>query len=285
MAQTISNIESAYKDALQEAINRMGSIIEAYQPQDTDSLSEQVKSYRGQIKQLIEDERHQRKEISVKEKLGETLAAKYSCDRSEIESRIENEMRRLDTEYDRDDSTRQVWQDSLKRFVEKLGKPETARYDEGYYKDTYISSCNVVGITCTANMKDLDEKFADFDVVIIDEVSKATPPELLPPLMRARKTILVGDHRQLPPVFNEYEKSYNELLEEINNDAEHDTDEGTSEMVLKKEDLRKYRDMVTSSLFREYFEKADESIKHSLLTQYRMHSDIQKSLTAFTMGN
>lgn len=74
-------------------------------------------------------------------------------------------------------------------------------------------------------------------------------------------------------------------MEEINNDAEHDTDEGTSEMVLKKEDLRKYRDMVTSSLFREYFEKADESIKHSLLTQYRMHSDIQKSLTAFTMGN
>lgn len=284
MAQTISNIESAYKDALQEAINRMGSIIEAYQPQDTDSLSEQVKSYRGQIKQLTEDERHQRKEISVKEKLGETLAAKYSCDRSEIESRIENEMRRLDTEYDRDDSTRQVWQDSLKRFVEKLGKPETARYDEGYYKDTYISSCNVVGITCTANMKDLDEKFADFDVVIIDEVSKATPPELLPPLMRARKTILVGDHRQLPPVFNEYEKSYNELLEEINNDAEHDTDEGTSEMVLKKEDLRKYRDMVTSSLFREYFEKADESIKHSLLTQYRMHSDIQKVINRFYDG-
>jgi len=150
-----------------------------------------------------------------------------------------------------------------------------------YYESIYKSSCNVVGITCTANMRELDELFPDFDVVIIDEVSKATPPELLPPLMRARKTILVGDHRQLPPVFDEYEKSYNELLEGIKTEAD---DENESEMVLREEDLNKYRTMVTSSLFREYFEKADERIKHSLLTQYRMHSDIQRVINRFYDG-
>lgn len=57
-----------------------------------------------------------------------------------------------------------------------------------------------------------DNGYEDFDVVIIDEVSKATPPELLIPLMKARKAILVGDHRQLPPMFKEHERSYNDLV-------------------------------------------------------------------------
>lgn len=38
-------------------------------------------------------------------------------------------------------------------------------------------------------------------MVIIDEVSKATPLELLRPMLLAPKAILVGDHRQLPPTF------------------------------------------------------------------------------------
>ena len=45
----------------------------------------------------------------------------------------------------------------------------------------------------------------DFDVLIIDEASKATVMEFLVPAVRARKWILVGDHRQLPPYVNEQE--------------------------------------------------------------------------------
>ena len=285
MEQTISNIESAYHEAFQEAVKRMSSTIAAYQMRNTDALSEQVKSHKGQIKQLTEDARRVRQEITVKEKLGGILAAKYNCERNEIESRIEGELNRLNEEWNRDAGIRDVWWETLEKFTEQLNNPKTAKYDKEHYEDIYISSCNVVGITCTANMRELDEKFPDFDVVIIDEVSKATPPELLPPLMRAKKTILVGDHRQLPPVFNEYEKSYNELLEEINAEGECDDDEAnSSEMVLRKEDLNKYRTMVTSSLFREYFEQADERIKHSLLTQYRMHSDIQRVINRFYDG-
>ena len=283
MLQLLSNIETAYQNAIQESLSRMSEVIESYQPQDVEPLLEQVKSHKGQIKQLKEEMQRKREEIAAKEKLGETLSDKYRCERSEIESHIEAEMSRLDEEWNRDASIRQVWQGTLERFAERLGDSKTAKYDKEYYEDIYISSCNVVGITCTANMRDLDEKFPDFDVVIIDEVSKATPPELLPPLMRARKTILVGDHRQLPPVFNEYEKSYNELLEEINAETDED-DDNAAEMVLREEDLNKYRTMVTSSLFREYFEQGDERIKHSLLTQYRMHSDIQKVINRFYDG-
>lgn len=282
MAQILSDIETAYKSALQESINRMGETLDSYQASNIDFLSEQTKSHKGQIKHLQEEIQRKREEIAVKEKLGENLSNKYGCERSEIESRIESEMNRLNDEWNRDEGIRQVWQGTLEKFTERLNDPKTAKYDKEYYENIYISSCNVVGITCTANMRDLDEKFPDFDVVIIDEVSKATPPELLSPLMRARKTILVGDHRQLPPVFNEYEKSYNELLEEIK--AKRDDEDNGSEMLLREEDLNKYRTMVTSSLFRDYFEQADERIKHSLLTQYRMHSDIQKVINRFYDG-
>ena len=40
---------------------------------------------------------------------------------------------------------------------------------------------------------------AEFDVCIVDEASKATATELLVPLSRAKRWILVGDPRQLPP--------------------------------------------------------------------------------------
>lgn len=44
-----------------------------------------------------------------------------------------------------------------------------------------------------------------FDVVVMDEASKATPPELALPLTYAKKAIVIGDHRQLPPLLDEEE--------------------------------------------------------------------------------
>ena len=80
----------------------------------------------------------------------------------------------------------------------------------------FINGCNVVGVSCTENARTLtDNGFDDFDVVIIDEVSKATPPELLIPMLRGRKIVLVGDHRQLSPLFNEHEKTYLEVANQF----------------------------------------------------------------------
>ena len=44
-----------------------------------------------------------------------------------------------------------------------------------------------------------------FDLLIIDEASKATLLEFLVPAVRARRWILVGDHRQLAPYVNDFE--------------------------------------------------------------------------------
>ena len=52
-----------------------------------------------------------------------------------------------------------------------------------------------------------------FDVVIMDEASKATPPEMLLPLCFGKKSIVIGDHKQLTPMLNE--KEFKEALLEV----------------------------------------------------------------------
>ena len=63
-------------------------------------------------------------------------------------------------------------------------------------------SANVIGMTCNrAGAYHFLISTEMFDYVIIDEVCKATLPEILIPLTAAKKAILVGDPKQLPPVF------------------------------------------------------------------------------------
>ena len=171
---------------------------------------------------------------------------------------------------------RNDWEKTIRSFKEHLDDVNSFKDDQEHYQQIYINACNVVGISCTDNMRNLsDNGYNDFDVVIIDEVSKATPPELLIPLMKARKAILVGDHRQLPPMFKEHEESYRELIENQDSIPEEIRD------LLTQENFRRFKKMVTSSLFKVYFEQADENIKHSLLVQYRMHTDIMDIINRF----
>ena len=171
---------------------------------------------------------------------------------------------------------RNEWEKTIRGFKERLDDKDAFKYDQEHYQKTYINACNVVGISCTDNMRNLsDNGYNDFDEVIIDEVSKATPPELLIPLMKARKAILVGDHRQLPPMFKEHEGSYKELAESQENAPEEVRD------LLTQENFKRFQKMVTSSLFKDYFEQADDNIKHSLLVQYRMHTDIMDIINRF----
>lgn len=63
-------------------------------------------------------------------------------------------------------------------------------------------SANVVGMTCNRigayRFLDTTEMF---DYAIIDEVCKATLPEILMPITISKRAVLVGDPKQLPPIF------------------------------------------------------------------------------------
>lgn len=208
------------------------------------------------------------------DKIRDAVLHKYKATPDNLLEKIaqvyEQAKRQYRTSIERDD-----WEEifrGLENWVQDI--PDYQQEKDIYLKD-FINGCNVVGVSCTENAKTLTENgFDDFDVVIIDEVSKATPPELLIPMLRGRKIVLVGDHRQLPPLFNEHEKTYLEV-------AEQQEDMEDVIVPLTMEDFNKYKDMVTASLFERYFENANDSIKETLNYQYRMHTDIMDIINIF----
>jgi RecA/RadA recombinase len=151
------------------------------------------------------------------------------------------------------------YQNFVQDWIDKLRNPSQS--DRQDLRRIYLDNANVVGITCVqAANRDFSEEFKYFDVVIIDEVSKCTPPELLIPALKGKKLVMVGDHRQLPPMLD------TSTIEEV-----------AQEIGSTKEDLR----FVEESLFKTQFETANDSIKQMLTTQYRMHPIIMGAINQF----
>lgn len=73
-----------------------------------------------------------------------------------------------------------------------------------------IHRSRVVAGTCIGIAKEMQD--LEFDLCIIDEASKATATEVLVPMARAKKWILVGDPKQLPPFLDEASRN-TQLLE------------------------------------------------------------------------
>jgi len=144
-------------------------------------------------------------------------------------------------------------------WINNLKNPNEKNKSE--LKQMYIDNANVIGISCgQSNNKDFVQNYPSFDIVIVDEVSKATPPELLLPILKGKKVVLVGDQMQLPPLIDD--RTYNELNEQKGIETKH----------------------IKSMLFKELFEKAPEEIKIILNIQYRMHDSIMDTINQFYHG-
>ena len=277
--ELLKNIIDNYRIIISDCVSDISKQINSVSPKDVSVIDKQLKRLEKEQQLLavarrgIEAERSQ-----CLEKLGE-LAQKYNtADQSlnALESHINSERKNVNTLLRQHSLVKDNWEATIRGLKEKLNDAKSYPNDLKYYNKTYINACNVVGISCTDNMSTLIENgFEDFDVVIVDEVSKATPPEILIPLLKANKAILVGDHRQLPPMFDEHERSYQELLA----DQEEAPDQVDFKFTMA--DFNKYKKMITASMFKENFEHADASLKASLFTQYRMHSDIMRVINRF----
>ncbi len=104
----------------------------------------------------------------------------------------------------------------------------------------------------------------NFDTILMDEASKATPPELALPVIYGKKSIIVGDHRQLPPMIDGEE--IKDLLISI------------GEKQLAKTLSNKEFEI---SQFERLFENIDGSIKGTFDTQFRMHPTINNVISQF----
>ncbi|MEK4080180.1 AAA domain-containing protein [Solibacillus sp. FSL K6-1126] len=132
----------------------------------------------------------------------------------------------------------------------------------------YVKHANVIGTTCVASAnKEFMDNYPTFDVVIIDEVSKATPPELLLPMLKGAKIILVGDHHQLPPLVGD--ATFEETLEQV-------VKESTT-----FEEKRELEKLLEESLFERLYNNLPSQNKTMLALQYRMHKNIMSTITPF----
>lgn len=278
-SNTFAEIIKQWDQSIDLSLNKIKNIINSRKSIDTTDIFNHKKATESKIVEIKEKINEIKSQQLSKSQTLLKLREKYGINTTnaeEIISYIKQLKERNLNKLNEHRSLRDDWEKTLREFKLRLEDKDSFKYDQEYYQQIYVNACNVVGISCTDNMKNLsDNGYNDFDVVIIDEVSKATPPELLIPLMKARKAVLVGDHRQLPPMFKEHEGSYKELVE-----SQEDTPEEIKEL-LTKENFKKFENMVTSSLFKDYFEQANETIKHSLLVQYRMHSNIMEIINRF----
>lgn len=114
--------------------------------------------------------------------------------------------------------------DVMIRWEKVLSDP-TKEIRELVYKN-YVDNCNVIGATCSSigdkkadgkgstqffwNFKEVFNPNGrnvriEFTTVIQDESSKATPAELILPFVYGNRAIVIGDHRQLPPMLDREE--------------------------------------------------------------------------------
>lgn len=144
---------------------------------------------------------------------------------------------------------------------------------EQFY-EAYKSNVNLVAATCSiCGSKQLQEIYAllfgnndnAFDVVIMDEASKATPLEMSVPMVWGKKIIIIGDHKQLPPMMNE-----DNIVTSLKK---------ANQKVLA-ETIESFQESQFEILFRSAF-KLKPSIVATLDTQYRMHKQIMNTIGHF----
>jgi superfamily I DNA and/or RNA helicase len=129
------------------------------------------------------------------------------------------------------------------------------RSDE--FQGAALLRSNVVAATCLGLRSVKGVEAIEFDLCIVDEASKATATELLVPMVQARRWVLVGDPKQLPP-FVEHALLRPALL------AEH---------ALSEADVRQ-------TLFDRLWKRLPHTCRTKLTVQHRMVPEIGDLISA-----
>jgi AAA domain len=160
----------------------------------------------------------------------------------------------------------------LKDWREELEKPTDQLYPE------LLHYADVVGATCigAATAKGLEAM--DFDLAIVDEAGQICLPDLLVPLVRAKRAILVGDHHQLPPFVD------GEVQTWLRNQAAQE--QGTSEARDQEEEVQLMTNLLTKSAFELLFTaRYDPSHMVRFTMQGRMPQVIANFASRHFYGN
>ena len=93
--------------------------------------------------------------------------------------------------------------DKLQKMLEIHADWERRLGRGAEFQPAVLISSQVIAGTCVGLLGVKGIGDVEFDLCIIDEASKATPTEILVPLSRSKRWVLVGDPKQLPPYQDE----------------------------------------------------------------------------------
>lgn len=225
----LSQIIDEFSDSLSGLNDKLASIID-----ESIALSEKKNELQDRyvaINAKLGVKCHESEEW--KELLGVSSNEEYLQAKADIQARLKENKKKY-AKYSKVESLCKEWQ---KRVTQ----------GDGLLQES-IADSTLVGATCLGIASLSSAIDYNFDWVIVDEAGKATPPEILVPICLGRKVVLVGDHKQLPPVVDE---SLLKLQDK-------------EKMNICKEDLE-------LSLF-EYLERSlNDNCKSILDEQYRMN--------------
>ncbi len=200
---------------------------------------------------------------------------------------ITEEWHKLESGYKSTQQENKVKIPMYKEIVKYLSQEDILEEDRQSYTRELFNNVNVFGITCTSRdrftktqlqeldkygIESVDIRTQGIDVVIIDEVSKSSFLDLLIPILYGKTVILVGDHRQLPPMY----------------DLRHmrkDDFEGLDENIITKEINDGYTKLYEECFFKTLYESVPSDFKVMLNKQYRCHSHIMEVFNHFYGGN
>lgn len=223
----LTHIIDSFTSDLTNLNGRLGDLLE-----ESIQLSEQKEALDKKLWQLMSLKEGKEKDIlDWKEMLGVSSDEEFKQKKKEIQNLIKEGQ----SQYNRYAKVEGLCKEWMSRV--KLG--------DGLLQESLMDA-SIVGATCLGIASLSVNVDMKFDWVIVDEAGKATPTEILVPISLGKKIVLVGDHKQLPPVVDET------LLEEDQTNT------------IDKKDLE-------TSLF-EYMEGAlNEDCKSILSQQYRMN--------------
>jgi serine/threonine protein kinase len=162
------------------------------------SPATQVKAMSQSARALADEIDHDRGELhsvtALMRSVAEEITAHPDAPR-DIRAAREDEIEIWVTNLVGDDAHRR----KLRVLAEVFSEWETRCGRSQEFEAPFLSSVQVVAATCLGVEASRGTREIEFDLCIIDEASKATPTEVLVPLSKSRRWILVGDDKQLPP--------------------------------------------------------------------------------------
>lgn len=173
-----------------------------------------------------------------------------------FERKFEDYRHKLHTDLPKD-SKAQLLRQKWMQIMEDKGNADLVG-------ECLLGCFQIIGATCLGlENRHYGLNSMEFDLVVIDEAGKALAGELLIPINRAKKVVIIGDHLQLPPVvdpalYKGGDVRYDDVV-----------------------DQKQQYEFTQRSFFQRLYEECPDTSKCMLDVQFRMPPDIANLVSQF----